>query len=118
MKVIIIEQGKVPYFKEVDLDEYDDNMNTFAEAEIGCDFIDRIQLLPNYELTIYVDDFNSGRDDSELNFFVKGEQYDLPVKGKAVVSRGEVFLDEIEYRDTTEHDLGILNCLIYRPDKK
>lgn len=118
MKVIIIEQGKVPYFKEIALDEYDDNMNTFAEAEIGCDFIDRIQLLPNYELTIYVDDLNSERDNSELNFFVKGEQYDLPVKGKVVASRGEVFLDEIEYQDTTEHDLEILNRLTYRPDKQ
>jgi len=117
MKVIIIEQGKAPYFKDIDLEKYNDNMNTYAEAEIDCDYIDRVQILPNYELTIYVDDLNSRRDDSELNFFVKGVQYDLPVKGKAVVSRGEVYLDEIEYQDTTERDLEILNEMIIRPGK-
>ena len=117
MKVIIIEQGKAPYFKDIDIQKYNDNMNTYAETEIDCDYIDRVQILPNYELTIYVDDLNSRRDDSELNFFVKGVQYDLPVKGKAVVSRGEVYLDEIEYQDTTERDLEILNEMIIRPGK-
>ena len=116
MKVIIIEQDKAPYFKDIDIQKYNDNMNTYAEAEIGCDYIDRVQILPNYELTIYVDDLNSRRDDSELNFFVKGVQYDLPVKGKAVVSRGEVYLDEIEYQDATDQDLVVLNRLIYRPE--
>lgn len=118
MKVIIIEQGKAPYFKDIDIQKYNDNMNTYAEAEIDCDYIDRVQILPNYELTIYVDDLNSRRDDSELNFFVKGVQYDLPVKGKAVVSRGDVYLDEIEYKDTTEQDMEVLNRLIYRPEKQ
>ena len=118
MKVIIVEQGKAPYFKDIDIQKYNDNMNTYAEAEIDCDYIDRVQILPNYELTIYVDDLNSRRDDSELNFFVKGVQYDLPVKGKAVVSRGEVYLDEIEYQDTTEQDMEVLNRIIYRPEKE
>ena len=118
MRVIIIEQGKAPYFKDIDLEKYNDNMNTYAEAEIDCDYIDRVQILPNYELTIYVDDLNSRRDDSELNFFVKGVQYDLPVKDKAVVSRGEVYLDEIEYQDTTDQDLVVLNRLIYRPNEQ
>lgn len=116
MKVIIIEQKKAPYFKDIEIEKFNDNMNTYAEAEIGCSFIDRIQVLPNYELTIYVDDFNLKRDDSELNFFVKGLNYDLPVKGKAVVSRGKVCLDEIEYQDVTEQDLEVLNRSIYRPE--
>lgn len=116
MKVIIIEQKKAPYFKDIEIEKFNDNMNTYAEAEIGCSFIDRIQVLPNYELTIYVDDLNLKRDDSELNFFVKGLNYDLPVKGKAVVSRGKVCLDEIEYQDVTEQDLEVLNRSIYRPE--
>lgn len=116
MKVIIIEQNKAPYFKDIEIEKFNDNMNTYAEAEIGCSFIDRIQVLPNYELTIYVDDLNLKRDDSELNFFVKGLNYDLPVKGKAVVSRGKVCLDEIEYQDVTEQDLEVLNRSIYRPE--
>lgn len=116
MKVIIIEQNKAPYFKDIEIEKFNDNMNTYAETEIGCSFIDRIQVLPNYELTIYVDDFNLKRDNSELNFFVKGLNYDLPVKGKAVVSRGEVYLDEIEYQDVTEQDLEVLNRSIYRPE--
>ena len=116
MKVIRIEQNKAPYFKDIEIEKFNDNMNTYAEAEIGCSFIDRIQVLPNYELTIYVDDLNLKRDDSELNFFVKGLNYDLPVKGKAVVSRGEVYLDEIEYQDVTEQDLEVLNRSIYRPE--
>lgn len=116
MKVIIIEQNKAPYFKDIEIEKFNDNMNTYAEAEIGCSFIDRIQVLPNYELTIYVDDLNLKRDDSELNFFVKGLNYDLPVKGKAVVSRGEVYRDEIEYQDVTEQDLEVLNRSIYRPE--
>ena len=52
MKVIIIEQGKAPYFKDIDLEKYNDNRNTYAEAESDCDYIDRVQILPNYELTI------------------------------------------------------------------
>ena len=116
MKVIIIEQNKAPYFKDIEIEKFSDNMNTYAEAEIGCSFIDRIQVLPNYELTIYVDDLNLKRDDSELNFFVKGLNYDLPVKGKAVVSRGKVYRDEIEYQDVTEQDLEVLNRSIYRPE--
>lgn len=118
MKVIIIEPKKEPYFKDIDLGEYNDNMNLFAEAEIGCTFVDRIQLLPNYELTIYVDDSNLSRDDSELNFLVRGTPQLLPVKGKAIISRGEVYLDEIEYLDTTEKDLEFVLREIVFPTKK
>ncbi len=116
MKVIIIEKGKQPYFKDIDIDKYNDNMNTYAEEEIDCSFIDRIQLLPNYELTIYVDDTNSNRPDEEINFFVKGS-YLLPVKGKAVVSRGEVYGEDIAYLDTTENDMKILQSAIVRPSE-
>lgn len=113
MKVIIIEKGKAPYEKEFDLEKYDNNMNAFAESEIGCNFIDRIYLLPEYELTIYVDDTNADRPDSEFNFAIPGT-YLLPVKGKAIVSRAVAYGEEIDYQDTTKEDLKFLEKLIIR----
>ena len=112
-KVIIIEKGKEPYFKDIDLSKYDNNMNLYAEKEIDCFAVDRIYILPNYELTIYVDDNNMNRPNEELNFFVQGN-YLLPVKGKAIISRARAYLDEIEYEDVTEKDLNLFLSQINR----
>ena len=47
-KVIIIEKGKEPYFKDIDLSKYDNNMNLYAEKESDCFAVDRIYILPNW----------------------------------------------------------------------
>lgn len=114
MKVIIIEPKKNPYFKDVDLTDFNDNMNIFSEKEIDCFVVDRIYLKSNYELTAYVDDNNSNRPDDEFNFFVRGKEYDLPVKGKAVISRAYAYGEDINYLDTTDEDMQFLNKILYR----
>lgn len=114
MKVIIIEPKRKPYFKNIDLSNFENNMNIFASSEIDCFTVDRIYLKNNYELTAYVDDCNSDRPDEEFNFFVRGREYDLPVKGKAIISRAYTYGEDIEYLDTTEEDLKFLEEILYR----
>lgn len=114
VKVIVIEPKKEPYFKDVELSAFGENMNFFAEAEIGCRAVDRIQLKSNYELTMYCDDWFTKRGEDEYNFSIITHKGVLDVLGKVVISRAHVIFDDMRYDDVTAEDLTFVKNTIIR----